>query len=448
MLGDVAPLLDLETLVVGAVDDERRDVHRGQDVADVDLGVHLRQGERRAGARAHAEVGGPPLSEARVVGHGGRALFESDGAAPVAPYLLEEVLALFGRRRPGVVGVADALGVGAHHDERERLLGIGRREEAAHRAALGDAAERGALGADGVHDGAHVVHPLFERRQTVDGHAVGETRAALVEEDEAREGGEAAQEAREARLAPEVLEVRDPAHDEDEVERPVADDLIGDVDLAAARVHRLGRPPSVLGVERGRRLAPEVKQRQFEPGGRRGAGHLDIHARRGAVGGFADLGDEAIAAPGDGLDVLLPAALLAQSLPQRGDVLRQVVLLDEAVGPDLPHQLLLAEHVAAVLHQREQGVESLRRQRHGTPLAEQDALIGVQPEDPEGVQTSGLLSRHSFQKEHGLQERAPPQDRQRIFRARRPFYDQRARMRTAGGARRRSTLDLSGRTAF
>ena len=52
--------------------------------------------------------------------------------------------------------------------------------------------------------------------------------------------GEAVQKARERRLRPEVLEVRDPAHDEDEVERPVADDLIGDVDVAAARVMRLG----------------------------------------------------------------------------------------------------------------------------------------------------------------------------------------------------------------
>jgi hypothetical protein len=60
------------------------------------------------------------------------------------------VFALLGGRSPRVVGGADALGVGADHDERERLLGIGRGEEAAHRAALGDAAQRRALGAHGV----------------------------------------------------------------------------------------------------------------------------------------------------------------------------------------------------------------------------------------------------------------------------------------------------------
>ena len=48
------------------------------------------------------------------------------------------------------------------------------------------------------------------------------------------------QEAREGRLGPEVLEVRDPAHDEDEIDGAAADDLVGDVDVAAARVVRLG----------------------------------------------------------------------------------------------------------------------------------------------------------------------------------------------------------------
>ena len=50
------------------------------------------------------------------------------------------------------------------------------------------------------------------------------------------------QEAREGRLVPEVVEVRDPAHDEDEIDRAVADHLVGDVDVAAARVVRLRAP--------------------------------------------------------------------------------------------------------------------------------------------------------------------------------------------------------------
>ena len=44
------------------------------------------------------------------------------------------------------------------------------------------------------------------------------------------------EEARERRLLPEVLEMRHPAHHEHQVERAVADHLIGDVDVAAPRV--------------------------------------------------------------------------------------------------------------------------------------------------------------------------------------------------------------------
>ncbi len=44
--------------------------------------------------------------------------------------------------------------------------------------------------ADGVHHGAYVVHACLERRRADD--AVGHAGAALVEEDQPREGGEAA----------------------------------------------------------------------------------------------------------------------------------------------------------------------------------------------------------------------------------------------------------------
>ena len=71
--------------------------------------------------------------------------------------------------------------------------------------------------------------------------AIGEPGPALVEEDQPREGREPAEEARVARLLPRQLEVGDPARDKDEVERAVADDLIGDVDVAAPGVARLRR---------------------------------------------------------------------------------------------------------------------------------------------------------------------------------------------------------------
>ena len=102
--GDVAALLDLQAEVAAAVDDERRHADGRQHVAHVDLGVHLRQRHGRAGARAHAQVGRPPIAE--LPGRSRRArraLLDADRAAPVALHQLEEALALLRRRRPRVV---------------------------------------------------------------------------------------------------------------------------------------------------------------------------------------------------------------------------------------------------------------------------------------------------------------------------------------------------------
>jgi len=43
-------------------------------------------------------------------------------------------------------------------------------------------------------------------------------------------------------MRPEVFDVRDPAHDEDEIGATVADDLVGDIHVAALRVPRFGNP--------------------------------------------------------------------------------------------------------------------------------------------------------------------------------------------------------------
>jgi hypothetical protein len=53
--------------------------------------------------------------------------------------------------------------------------------------------------------------------------------ATLVEDDETRESRQPLEEAREQRLGPELFDVRDLIHDEHQIDRPVADHLIGDV---------------------------------------------------------------------------------------------------------------------------------------------------------------------------------------------------------------------------
>ena len=129
-----------------------------------------------------------------------------------------------------------------------RALRIGGGEQDAHRPALREPEQRGALGAGGVHHGADVVHALLERRRS--GDRVGEPGAALVEQDQPRERGELVEEPGDARVGPLQVQVRDEARHEHEVERPVADDLISDVDVAALRVvglRRHGRMRTISG---------------------------------------------------------------------------------------------------------------------------------------------------------------------------------------------------------
>jgi hypothetical protein len=84
-------------------------------------------------------------------------------------------------------------------------------------------------------------------------HAVRHSRAAPVEEDQSCERGQSLQESRERRDLPPVLDVRDPAVHEDEVERTLAHDSVGEMDIAAPGVAGLGSmtlPVSLSGRSR------------------------------------------------------------------------------------------------------------------------------------------------------------------------------------------------------
>jgi hypothetical protein len=99
-------------------------------------------------------------------------------------------------------------------------------EQHAHRPALGDPEQRRPFGSRGVHHRPDIVDPLLEGRHLADG--IGEPGAALVEDDQARERADPIEEASKRKRLPLEFEVRGEAKDEDDVELPVADDLIGD----------------------------------------------------------------------------------------------------------------------------------------------------------------------------------------------------------------------------
>ena len=218
---------------------EGRDAHRRQHVPDVDLLVHQVEGLERAGAGAVAQIVEERLHlvvlEYPERPHGLPAFL----AGPVhAQRPFDIALVLLLGSAPGVVGKPDGAGEGAPEHERGRSLRVGRREQDAHRGALGDAVERSALRADRVHDGAHVVHASLQRGRSA--HGVGHARPALVKADQTGERREPEEQRPEQRQPPRELDMRDKPRNENEVQGPVAHDLVGDVDVAAARIARLG----------------------------------------------------------------------------------------------------------------------------------------------------------------------------------------------------------------
>ena len=95
------------------------------------------------------------------------------------------------------------------------------------------------LGADVVEDRPKVVDPLLDRRQVVHADRVGQAGAALVEDDDTTERRQLVEQAGEGREVPHGVDVAEPLVDEDEVDRAVPEDLVGDMELAGACVARL-----------------------------------------------------------------------------------------------------------------------------------------------------------------------------------------------------------------
>jgi hypothetical protein len=118
---------------------------------------------------------------------------------------------------------------------------VRRGEQHAHRPAAADAEQNRTFRAGFGHDDVDVVHPQVERAQLVEGDWIGDTASALVERDQACEGIEPLEEGGEVGLVPLHLDRVPELRREHNVDRSLADDLVGNVNVARLRVARLDR---------------------------------------------------------------------------------------------------------------------------------------------------------------------------------------------------------------
>ena len=252
-LRDVPGGLDGDQLILAAVQDERGHAHGGENVADIDLLVHPVQRREHPGAGSVPDIVDERLDLVFVL-HSERAhRFACLGSRRIDSQRLID-LALVGvfAAAPREVRRPQRSRRAAADDERCRPLRIGRREQDAHRPALRQAVKGGSPRSDGVHHGSDVVHAGLEARGAAD--RIGHAGAALVEPDQPRERPQVGQEVRKARKRPLQLHMGDKTGDEDEIERPVTDQLIGDVYVAAQRIPCLRPHRHILA--HGNRVSP------------------------------------------------------------------------------------------------------------------------------------------------------------------------------------------------
>ena len=219
-LGHVPRVRHVDRHIADSMEDHDRDADRRQQRSHVHVEHHPQQRAGRGG-RGRQALRAPPCTPRRLVaGHRRGHRREVTAVTPLALEPIQRVV--HGVTAP--VAPDEALppvvvGEAAPQQQAERALGVGGREQQAHRAGLRRAEERRALGPDRLHHGAHVVHPLLERRQAILGHAVGQAGAALVEQDQPAERRQPAIERRQGRRLPRHLDVGDVAADDDQVDR-------------------------------------------------------------------------------------------------------------------------------------------------------------------------------------------------------------------------------------
>src|SRR5215467_8172895 len=141
------------------------------------------------------------------------------------------------RATPWIIGRPGNTSEAAVQNQRRRALRVRRCEQRAHRPAFGCPENRSAFRTDRVHHGTNVVHSLFQRRDWY--AAIGEARPTFVEPDESGDRCEPFHEVGITGFVPVVFEIGYEPWYVNQIEWPLSDHLVGDVEIAAARILRV-----------------------------------------------------------------------------------------------------------------------------------------------------------------------------------------------------------------
>ena len=122
--------------LVGPVKNQRRNAHRVEDRANVDFGECLQDSPSHPRARARALEAAPHGSDLLVLHGARREVLDQRGSSPVPLDGVQPGLVILERPAEAKIGGGAETGRRAVKHERPRAVGIRRREEEAHRAAL------------------------------------------------------------------------------------------------------------------------------------------------------------------------------------------------------------------------------------------------------------------------------------------------------------------------
>ena len=168
------------------------------------------------------------------------------------PVLMDESQGLLEVRR----GRLQPRAAGDAQHERGHPLRVHRREHGGDGPAVGDAQERGPLQAHGVHHRPDVIHAPLEGAGPEG--AVGQAGAPLVQDDQPAEREEPFEERAGEDVLPVELDVRHEPGDEDQVDRSVPDDLVGDAQPIAGGELGLRVPWHIRSCPEGSRNEPSM----------------------------------------------------------------------------------------------------------------------------------------------------------------------------------------------